>query len=102
MELAKVLSELFLLLCTDAFEVLVAEDDYASLCYEQSKLVPLRICELRELESADLGADPRREAGFGYAGMVQEICFRFVCIQTAIAKFERLDGRECCGFVVDW
>jgi hypothetical protein len=91
MELAKVLDEFLLTLCTDVFEVLITEHNYASLCNEQSKFVFLRICELRELDSADLSADTRRQADQRYAWMVQQVWFRFVCIQTAIPEFEGLD-----------
>jgi hypothetical protein len=62
MKLAKVLSKFFLPLCTDVFEVLIAEHNYTSLCNEQSKFVLLRICELGELDSAYLSTDARRQA----------------------------------------
>jgi hypothetical protein len=80
MELAKVLGELLLPLCTDVFEVLIAEHDYTSLCNEQSKFVLLRICELGQLESANLSADARRQTGQRYAWIIQQVWFRFVCV----------------------
>ena len=61
MQSSKVIFKLFLLLWTDIFEILVVKHDNASLGDQQTKLIFLRIGQLRELETRYPGADTRSE-----------------------------------------
>ena len=102
-ERTKVARKLLLLLDANILEVLAAEDDDASLGNEQGQLVLLRVAQLRELQTPDLGADARRQVRHAQAGdgRRQQVRFSLVSGQTAVGKLERLEGGECCLLIVD-
>lgn len=56
----KVPAKLFLLLDANVFEVLIAENDDASLGDEESQLVLLDVVELTQLKTPDFGSNTRR------------------------------------------
>ena len=58
---AEVLTKLFLLLRPNVFEVLIAKNDDTALRDQKRKFVLLRVCQLRQLEACDLGANTRCE-----------------------------------------
>lgn len=53
----EVLAEFLLFLWTNILEVLVTEHHNTALGYQQSKLILLRVSQLRQLQASDLGAD---------------------------------------------
>lgn len=79
METSEILAELLLLLDPDVLKVLSAEDDDAPFGDQQGELVLLLVGQLRELETADLRADTRRELRDLHVGVFQpeemRLCF---------------------------
>ena len=57
----KIAAKFFLLLNANVLEILVSEDHNATLGNEKCKLVLLLVAQLGKLETADLGADDRRQ-----------------------------------------
>lgn len=100
MKFTKVRGKLLLLLWSNVFKVLVAEDHDAALRYKQGEFVLLGIRELRQLGAVDLGANPRGEARQCYAGMVDEVRLGLVCFEAAVCEVERLCGWKDCRFIV--
>lgn len=92
------------MLDTDVLEILVAEDDDASLCDQQGELVFLGVTKLRELQSADLGADDGCELGDFDIGVVSrdQVGFLLVGGKTTVVELEWLEGIQVRLLVVDW
>jgi hypothetical protein len=101
-ESTKILSELFLLLGANVLKVLVAEHDNASLSNQQRELVPLHVCQLRQLQPFDLCADTGRKL----CCLERDICsrkqvgFRRICMATAVHEIKQWSWR-ISGCVVE-
>lgn len=96
-------AKLELLLDTAVLKVLVAKYDNTPLGDEEGEFIFLDVAELRELDTADLGADDGRERRRldGGVGERKEVRLGLVGDETAVVELERLDGRELGLFVVD-
>lgn len=102
MQRSEVFAKSLLLLDTNVLEVLVSEDDNASLGDQQSKLVLLLIVQLRELQTSDLGANDRRKLADLDVRVVlgDEVGLVFVGIKATVVELERLKGSQVCLLIV--
>lgn len=103
MESAKVLPKLLLFLRPNVLEILTAEDDYSSLCNQQSQFVLLGIAELAQLEPFDLSPDPGSELGDEDVWIVgcKKVRLCFVCESAFVNDLERLGEWEEGDIVIN-
>lgn len=88
------------------FEAVVTEDEYASLGDQKGKFVLLRIIQLRELQTSDLGADDRRKLADLDVRVVlgEDLGLFFVATRPRSWNSNGCRGSKCpgvCGLVVD-
>lgn len=99
----KVPAKLFLLLDANVFEVLIAENDDASLGDEESQLVLLDVVELTQLKTPDFGSNTRRQIDHFESGDIlfgQEIGLFLVGDETSVVELEGFErGKSGLGVI---
>ncbi len=88
---------------TEILEVLVAENHHASLGYQKRQLVLLAVAQIAQLETPDLGPDPRRDRRDGHIGIPrrEEMGFGLVGEGALVHNIERLERWEVGAGVED-
>lgn len=104
MQRPKILTELLLLLNANVLEVLVAEDNNASLCDQEGKLILLGIVQLRELKTSDLGANYWREpVGLDiWIVLGKKIRLFLIGIGATVVELERFECIKVRFLVIHW
>jgi hypothetical protein len=103
-QLPKIGSKLLLLLGANVFKVLVTEDNDTAFRDEQSQLVLLGICQLRQLQAADLSAHAGSQLVNFDTGIasLEQVRLGLVCCVAAVVELEWLCGRVFGLVVIDW
>ncbi len=99
----KITAEFFLFLNANVLEILVTEDHNATLGNEKCKLVLLLVVQLGKLETADLGANDRRQFGHlevrGVFG--EQVWFLLFGYQSAVVELKGLESGKMRLLVIN-
>lgn len=103
MQRPKVSCKFLLLLRSNVLEILVTENHDAPLSNQQRQLILLRVVQLRELKSSNLGSNHWGELGHLEVGVAvgQKSRLGLVCCETPIRELERLDRAKVSLLIID-